>query len=484
MNLRLGRTLAIVAVVVVLSGAEAGVHADARPSRAGQPADRSTAAIPADSATPAAARVTPGGFATEPVTGPVGSRILAGAVERTSLDLSATYDVRLKLSYGKGTISAVSTMTVTNASGGPIDRLELNTIAARLGRLRISSLSVDGSPVRPTVKDQTVIVPLGGSLPASATTTVRIGFSATVRRTTGGSDWLFTRANGVIQLYRWLPWISAARPFSRPNHGDPFVTVSSPSVRVRITTDRTMHLATTGRRVASNGLTSTWLAENVRDFVVAASPSWTARTAKLGSTLVRVYGFPGGNGRALMTLALRALRRYQALMGPYPYPTFAVAESGGGSGMESPGSIWIPRGLASSQLPWLVSHEVAHQWFYAVVGNDQAREPFADEAMADFLARYLTGTGRPSRCSTDTLDRSIYGYSSRCYFEVIYVQGGRVLAQLRRRMGSTAFWAGIRDYLATNRFGLGGTRLLLETLDAHTTLNLLPSLRPRFPRLL
>jgi hypothetical protein len=299
----------------------------------------------------------------------------------------------------------------------------------------------------------------------------------------GGSDWLFARANGVIQLYRWLPWISAARPFSRPNHGDPFVTVSSPSVRVRITTDRALRLATSGRRVASNGLTSTWLAENVRDFVVAASPSWTVRTVKLGSTLVRVYGFAGGNGRALMSLAVRALRRYQALLGPYPSPTFAVAETGGGSGMESPGSIWIPRGLASGQLAWLVSHEVAHQWFYGIVGNDQAREPFADEAMADFLARYLTGTGRASRCSTDTLDRSIYRYSSRCYFEVIYVQGGRFLDQVRRRMGPTAFWAGVRDYLATNRFGLGGSRLLLETLDAHTPLDLRPLLRPRFPRL-
>ena len=410
--------------------------------------------------------------------------IVPGAVNRTSLDLSATYDVHLKLSYGRGQISATSSMVVTNASGGPIDRLELNTIAARLGRLRISSLTVDGISVRPTVKDQTVIVPLGGTLPDGATTTVRIGFSATARRTTGGSDWLFTRANGVIQLYRWLPWISAARPFSRPNHGDPFVTVASPSVRVRITTDRTMRLATSGRRIATTGLTSTWLAENVRDFVLAASPSWTVRTAKLGPTLVRVYAFPGGNGRAIMSLALRALRRYQAMMGPYPYPTFAVAESGGGSGMEAPGSIWIPRGLTSGQLPWLVSHEAAHQWFYAIVGNDQAREPFADEAMADFLARYITATGRRSRCSTDTLDRTIYRYSSRCYFEVVYVQGGRVLDQLRRRMGPTAFWAGIRDYLATNRFGLGGTRLLLETLDAHTPLDLLPSLRPRFPRLL
>ncbi len=178
------------------------------------------------------------------------------------------------------------------------------------------------------------------------------------------------------------------------------------------------------------------------------------------------------------------MRRYQALMGPYPYPTFVVAETGGGSGMESPGLIWIPRGLGAGQLPWLVSHETAHQWFYSLVGNDQARQPFADEAMADFLARYLTGTQRASRCATATLDRSIYRYSKACYFETVYVQGGRVLDALRKRMGGTRFWAGIRDYLATNRFGLGGTKLLLDTLDAHTPLDLVGPIRPRFPGIL
>ncbi len=414
----------------------------------------------------------------------VAGSIVPGVVNRTSLALSATYDVQLKLRYGAGSISVVSTMAITNASGGPIDRLELNTIAARLGRLRIRSLTVDGVAAKPTIRDQTVIVPLGGILPDGATTTVRIAYGATARRTLSGSNWLFTRANGVIQLYRWLPWISRATPFNRPNHGDPFVTVSSPSVRVRITTDRTMRLATSGRRIATTGLSSTWLAENVRDFNIAASPSWTARTQKVGSVSVRVYSFRGGNGTRLMSLAVRALRRYQALMGSYPYPTFAVAESGGGSGMESPGLIWIPRGLTSGQLPWLVSHETAHQWFYSLVGNDQARQPFADEAMADFLARYITGTRRTSRCATASLDRSIYGYSRSCYFEIVYVQGGRVLDSLRRRMGGPAFWAGIRDYLATNRFGLGGTKLLLDTLDAHTSLNLVGPIRPRFPRIL
>jgi aminopeptidase N len=407
-----------------------------------------------------------------------------GAVNRTSLNLSATYDVRLRLSYTRRTVSADSTMTVTNASGGPIDRLELNAIAARLGGLRIRALTVDGVPASRTVKDQTIIVRLGGTLPDGASTTVRIAFSATARRTLSGSNWLFTKVNGAIQLYRWLPWLSKATPFNRPNHGDPFVTVSSPSVRVRITTDRTLRLATSGRRIATTGLTSTWVAENVRDFNLVASPSWIVRTQKVGSIVVRVYSFPGGNGPRLMSLATRALRRYQALMGAYPYPTFVVAETGGGSGMESPGLIWIPRGLTSGQLLWLVSHETAHQWFYSLVGNDQARQPFADEAMADFLARYITGTGRTSRCPTATLDRTIYGYSKGCYFEVIYVQGGRLLDKLRRRMGGPAFWAGVRDYLTTNRFGLGGTRLLLETLDAHTSLNLVGPIRPRFPRIL
>jgi hypothetical protein len=48
-------------------------------------------------------------------------------------------------------------------------------------------------------------------------------------------------------------------------------------------------------------------------------------------------------------------------------------------------------------------------------------------------------------------------------------------------MGSTTFWAGIRDYLATNRFKIAGTKTLLDTLDAHTPLDLVLGYRPRFP---
>lgn len=36
----------------------------------------------------------------------------------------------------------------------------------------------------------------------------------------------------------------------------------------------------------------------------------------------------------------------------------------------------------------IVAHEIAHQWFYGIVGNDQIRYPFLDEGLCRF-AEYL-----------------------------------------------------------------------------------------------
>ena len=94
------------------------------------------------------------------------------------------------------------------------------------------------------------------------------------------------------------------------------------------------------------------------------------------------------------------------------------------------------------------------------------------------------GLHRASRCATARLDLAIYDYSARCYFETIYIQGGNLLDTARRRMGSTAFWAALRGYVAANRGGLSSTRSLLEALDDATPLDLGATLfAPRFPRL-
>jgi hypothetical protein len=405
-----------------------------------------------------------------------------GSVNRASLAVAATYDVKVTVGYANRTLAAVSNMRVTNNSRGPIDRLELNTVTARIGRLRLGQVTVDGRAVTPTVVDQTVTVPLGGVLPHGASANVRIPFTATFGLSATDPNWYFTRYNGTINAYRWLPWISRPTRFDRPNRGAPFVTATSRSVRVAITTDRPIGIATSGRRVAVSGRTQTFVASDVRDFNFAASPHYRTMSDWVGTTRVTLFYRPGAPASMMLARARWALSRLNSLVGPYPYPTFTVAQAAGGYAMESPGQIWLPD-VDTSRLTFQITHETAHQWFYAMVGNDQAREPFADEGPTEFLARYLLGAFRSSRCASNRLDLTIYAYSRGCFYEVVYVKGANVLNQVKAKMGNSAFWTALRDYAKTYRNRISGTRTLLRFLDERTSADLRPLYRIYFPSL-
>lgn len=434
-----------------------------------------------------AAIVLAGIAAVAPATAPpvrAASAIEPGAVDRSSLSVEARYDVRATIRMATGTMTVVERIVITNRSGGPIDRLELNTVLARIGSLRISRASVDGVAIAPVVDDQTIRLPLGGILPDGASASVALRFTARAGTRLAGSRWLFARVEGSWTAYRWLPWISAARRFDRPNHGDPFVTASSPFVRLAVTSDRPVRLATNGQRVGVDGLTQVFEAVDVRDLSFVADARFAVASGVVGDTRVVVHARSAERRAALLRQASRSLARLERLLGPYPWRRLTVAETAGGYAVESPGAIWIPRGAAASRLGWLVAHEVAHQWFYGLVGNDQARQPFADEAPADFLARHVTRTQRASRCDRDELDRSSYRYSAACYFEVVYVQGARTIDGIRRRAGDAAFFGALRKYLAARRHGFGSTAELLAALDAVDPTDLTVRLRERFPRIL
>ena len=478
-----GRLAAIGAVLLVAVAALAIVM-----PRPGRPSGGAIVASPPARATwaptgPASSTPTRGASGTGPRdTSSAASAIVPGSVGRTSLDVTASYDADLRLTWSSGTVAMQETIDVRNTSGGPIDRLELNTVAARLGRIRAVSVVVDGTRAAATISDQTIVVPLGGILPAGSATTVEVGYRATLRRSTSGSNWLFAKANGIVDLYRWLPWVSLRTPFDRPNFGDPFVTPTSPRVVVRVTADRTLRYATTGMPTTTDGATTTFRASNVRDFAITAATDYRATSGTIDGVRVDVLARPGARARSLLAWARRALHAQAQLVGPYPYPAFTVAESAGGFGMEAPAAIWIPRGLAASRIPYLVNHETAHQWFYGLVGNDEAREPWTDEAAADFLARHVLGQRRASRCATARLDRSIYDYSSRCYYEVVYIEGGNLIDDVRRRIGDGRFWPALRRYVTANRFGIVHERTLLDALDAATPLDLRVMLfAKRFP---
>ena len=260
----------------------------------------------------------------------------------------------------------------------------------------ISGRSRSTARRKATIDDQTIVVPLGGTLPDGASATIVVPFKARLRSTLAGSSWLFTRANGIVDMHRWIPWVSRKRRFDRPNHGDPFVTPVSPRVTVRIRTDVPMRFANTGDRIetSADGLTRTFRATSVRDFVITAAADYRTTESSVGNTVVRVISRPGFPAAATLSAAVNAVRKLEARLGPYPYRVLKVVQSAGRYGMEGPGVAWIPTGTPSGNLRYLVTHEIAHQWFYGIVGNDQAREPFADEAATDFVARHVLGLRR------------------------------------------------------------------------------------------
>jgi hypothetical protein len=412
-----------------------------------------------------------------------------GSVGRSSMDVSATYSVKAAITVRTGALDVNTVIHATNVSGKDIDRLDLNTIAARLGEIRITEASVDDKPVKVTIADQTLGLPLGGVLPDGGATVVRIAYRATLTPDLSGSDWMFSRFGGTLALYRWIPWVSRAAPFTRPNIGDPFVTPTSPQVDVELLTDERMVLAGPAAEMvevpAGTGSAWSFTVRDVRDVSVVLAPDFGVSDGEVGGVTIRVYTRNGSlAGERLLDLAVRALREESRQLGvAYPWPALAVVETQGGEGLEAPGLIWIPENLDTLNRTYLVHHEVAHQWFYGLVGNDQQAEPFADEAAADLLARTVLGTLRASRCGRETLDGSIRAYSNGCYYEVIYVQGGLFLDEIRQKMGTNLFWATLKGYVEANRLGLSGTRELLDALREASPIPLLPTLRARFPTL-
>jgi hypothetical protein len=420
---------------------------------------------------------------------PNGTSIVTGAIDRTSLELTATYHVNAAITVRTGALDVSTAISVRNDSGSGIDRVELNTLAARLGAMSILAATVDDAPVRAGVADQTVTIPLGGVLPDGATTTIRIEYRATLRRGLTGSDWMFSRSGGTLALYRWIPWVSRATPFARPNPGQPFVLAASPRVDVELLTDAPMMLAAPtadlDEYAAGSGNAWSFSVENVRDVAILLAPELRVARGEVDGIPVRAFSRPGGpSATKLLDVAIGAIRAEVDQLGmAFPATSMTVVDTPGGVGLESAGMVWVPRKLDTRNRTYAVYAGVAHQWFYGLVGSDQRAEPFADEGPSDLLARTVLHTLRASRCGQAALDKALPKYPNSCYYEVVLVQGGRVLDDLRRRMGTDAFWAAMRAYVTEYRGGIGGTKQLLEALRAGTDVNLLPVLRSRFPSL-
>ena len=149
--------------------------------------------------------------------------------------------------------------------------------------------------------------------------------------------------------------------------------------------------------VMRRGEDGVWRGEllSARDFALCLGKDWKIAQGWAGDTYVlSCAATEAGAGRAL-DAAKQAAAVYAGLYGEVPYPALTVCQAEFPfTGMEYPGLCMIGSGnyleSRADSLELTVAHETAHQWFYALVGSDQARDPWQDEAICEYaMLRYV-----------------------------------------------------------------------------------------------
>jgi hypothetical protein len=256
-------------------------------------------------------------------------------------------------------------------------------------------------------------------------------------------------------------------------HLDPFVDLGESfytivgSYRVTLETPTALDTPTTGvlvdRRAADPGRESrTYAAREVRDFAWAAARLKTL-TARSGAARVVVSYQPDAVARRRAAARLRdavaSMDTFSSAFGAYPYREMDVVLAG----FASFGGMEYPTVIFASPARLTVAHELAHQWWYAIVGDDEYHEPWLDESFATWsqylpfspwrACRTYTFPGVGARITNDM------GYwdAHRGEYGTIYGGGGCLLANLAHRFGLHRFTTILRSHARTHWLGVART---------------------------
>ena len=259
---------------------------------------------------------------------------------------------------------------------------------------------------------------------------------------------------------------------------------------------------------------------NARDFAFCASDKYDVLEDNSGGVAIKVYS--GGElklaAKRALQVAKNSLELFSEKFGQYPYDTLSVVMNGltsGVGGMEYPTLIMVSPEISADELSKMgmdfendldavialfsqdksVSHEVAHQWFYGIVGNDQINEPWLDEGFCRFCEFLYQKAYPPSQIEdieayeTETylkfnvqsvtgkgdsdmdflpdetdLTKSLYewGEGNAADYSGIYEKGAGLIYAIYENLGEEAFFAAAKEYVLKFKYDFVTTETFKE----------------------
>jgi aminopeptidase N len=241
-------------------------------------------------------------------------------------------------------------------------------------------------------------------------------------------------------------------------------------------------LASTGvqnSHTTQNGKTTTAMsAKAVRDFAMVLSEKFQIASQKVGNTTVLYYYHNDENFEQSLQTSVDSLKTFSQTFGGYPYTTLSVVQTNFvHGGMEYPCLVYISDALKSyKDYQNVIVHEIAHQWWYGLVGSNQYNNAWQDEGLTDYSTALfyqknpsyqidmeeIINTGVKSyhfftqvygavyKQLDTSMNRALNEYENENeYVYIAYVKGMLLFDSLNALIGDKNFFEGLRLYVKT-----------------------------------
>ncbi|MDR0384356.1 MAG: M1 family metallopeptidase [Christensenellaceae bacterium] len=160
-------------------------------------------------------------------------------------------------------------------------------------------------------------------------------------------------------------------------NGDPFYNELI-NFNVTITAPNDYQVASSGQQTAPN----TFKAYAIRDYAAVLSKNFSVKK----DGIISYYYLDDPTPELSLQTANKALDFFSSTFLQYPYPTLTVVETDFlHGGMEYGTLIYVANDTTDPfQYQNVIVHEIAHQWWYGIVGNNQTKTAFIDEGLAEY----------------------------------------------------------------------------------------------------
>jgi len=166
-----------------------------------------------------------------------------------------------------------------------------------------------------------------------------------------------------------------------------------------------------------------------------------------------------------------AVYLYSQMFGPYPFDSLTMTELEMFDGMEFDAQFFLSKvwfhtydGTPKNNLVLLAAHETAHNWWFSQVGNDQAFDPWLDEALCVYSELLYLEAYHPELVDwwwdfrvynfepSGPVNISIYDFAQyENYRQAVYLRGAEFMQALRDELGDGQFFTFLQDYLAAGQ---------------------------------